>query len=86
MTDYIIVDFQPFVIQQKVSVYTNGKCVEETQVEVDRIVNAVNGLRKTYNVKQVVLCGNEDYLTNFQAKMNLEFADNTNCDVKIVRK
>lgn len=86
MTDYIIVDFQPFVIQQKVAVYTEGKCVKEVQVEVDRIINVVNGLRKTYNVKQVMLCGNEDYLANFQAKMNLEFADNANCDIKIVRK
>lgn len=83
--DHIIVNFQPFVLKQEVLVYVNGECVKQTAVEVNRITDVVNGLSKQYNIKQIDLCGSQDYLSRFQAEMNSKFANNE-CNVEIVRR
>lgn len=82
--NHIIVDFQPFLAQQNIMVYIDGVCEKQIQVEIDRIVDAVNGLRKQYNINQIDLCGNQNYLTNFRTKMNNKFEDN--CEINIIKK
>lgn len=84
--DHIIVNFQPFTAKQDVMVYVNGVCVQHSKIEIDRIVNVVNGLSKQYKINQIDLYGSEDYLSHFKAEMNTEFADNSGCNIDIIRR
>lgn len=83
--NHIIVDFQPFTLKQNVLVYVNGECVKQTAVEVDQITDVVTGLSKQYNIKQIDLCGNENYLFKFKTQISTEFSDNP-IEVDIVKK
>ena len=67
--NHIIVNFQPFVAKQEILVYINGNCEKQIYVSVDRIVDSVKGLKSTYNINKIDLCGNRDYLSFFKEKM-----------------
>ena len=84
--DHIIVDFQPFTSKQNIMVYVDEACVQHSKVEIDRVVDVVNGLSKQYKINQIDLYGSEDYLSHFKAKMNTEFAENNGCNVDIIRR
>lgn len=83
--NHIAVNFQPFTLKQNVFVYIDGACVKQTAIEIDRVVDVVNGLSKQYNIKQIDLCGSQDYLSYFQAEMDSKFANNE-YNVEIVRR
>ena len=81
----IIVNYRPFTIAQEIFIYDNGVCVELLQAPIDKIVDIVSGLQSRYNIKQINLCGNQDYLSRFQAELGLKFA-NSNVEINIVSK
>ena len=81
----IIVNYRPFTITQEIFVYDNGICVESFQAPIDRISDIVSGLQSRYNIEQINLCGNHDYLSRFQAEFSLKFA-NSNVKINIVSK
>lgn len=83
--NHIVVSLQPFTLKQNIFVYINGACIKQTSVEVDRIVDVVNGLSKQYNIKQIDLCGNQDYLLHFQTEMDSKFANNE-YNIEIIRR
>lgn len=74
--DRIIVDFRPFTLGQGIMVYQDGNCTEHVKVSVDEIPDTVNGLREKYNINQIDLCGNADYLSRFKAELSLKFGEN----------
>ena len=81
----IIVNYRPFTIAQEIFIYDNGVCVELLQAPIDKIVDIVNGLQSRYNIEQINLCGNQDYLSRFKAELSLKFA-NSNVEINIVSK
>ena len=81
----IIVNYRPFTITQEIFIYDNGVCVELLQVPIDKISDIVSGLQSRYNIEQIDLCGNQDYLSRFQAELGLKFA-NSNVKINIVSK
>ena len=81
----IIVNYRPFTITQEIFIYDNGVCVELLQAPIDKIVDIVSGLQSRYNIEQINLCGNQDYLSRFQAELSLKFA-NSNVEINIVSK
>ena len=81
----IIVNYRPFTLTQEIFVYDNGVCVELLQAPIDRIPDIVSGLQSRYNIEQIHLCGNQDYLSRFQAELSLKFA-NSNVEINIVSK
>ena len=81
----IIVNYRPFTLTQEIFVYDNGICVELLQAPIDRISDIVSGLQSRYNIEQINLCGNQDYLSRFQAELSLKFA-NSNVKINIVSK
>ena len=81
----IIVNYRPFTITQEIFVYDNGVCVELLQTPIDKISDIVSGLQSRYNIEQINLCGNQDYLSRFQAELSLKFA-NSNIEINIVSK
>ena len=81
----IIVNYRPFTIAQEIFIYDNGVCVELLQAPIDKIVDIVSGLQSRYNIEQINLCGNQDYLSRFQAELSLKFA-NSNVEINIVSK
>lgn len=83
--NHIIVDFQPFTLKQNVLVYVDGECVKQTAVEVDQITDVVTGLSKQYNIKQIDLCGNENYLFKFKANMRNKF-ENSDYEINIIQR
>ena len=81
----IIVNYRPFTITQEIFVYDNGICVELLQASIDKIPDTVSGLQSRYNIEQINLCGNQDYLSRFQAELSLKFA-NSDVEINIVSK
>lgn len=81
----IIVNYRPFTLAQEIFVYDGKNCVESFQVPIDRISDIVSGLQNRYNIEQINLCGNKDYLSRFQAELSLKFA-NSNVEINIVSK
>ena len=81
----IIVNYRPFTVTQEIFIYDNGVCVELLQAPIDKILDIVSGLQSRYNIEQINLCGNQDYLSRFKAELSLKFA-NSNVEINIVSK
>ena len=81
----IVVNYRLFTLVQEIFVYDNGVCVELLQAPIDKIPDIISGLQSRYNIEQINLCGNQDYLSRFQAELSLKFA-NSNVEVNIVSK
>ena len=81
----IVVNYRPFTLVQEIFVYDNGVCVELLQAPIDKIPDIISGLQNRYNIEQINLCGNQDYLSRFQAELSLKFA-NSNVEINIVSK
>lgn len=63
----VIVFFQPFSLMQNIVVYKDNEMVHTTQVEIERVPNVVKGLCSQYDVKDVDLKGNQEYLEKYKA-------------------
>ena len=81
----IIVNYRPFTLAQEIFVYDGKNCVESLQAPIDGISDIVSGLQSRYNIEQINLCGNQDYLSRFKAELGLKFANN-NIEINIVSK
>ena len=81
----IIVNYRPFTLAQEIFVYDGKNCVESLKAPIDRISDIVSGLQSRYNIEQINLCGNQDYLSRFQAELSLKFA-NSNVEINIISK
>ena len=81
----IIVNYRPFTLAQEILVYDGKSCVESLQAQIDGIPDIVSGLQSRYNIEQINLCGNQDYLSRFKAELSLKFA-NSNIEINIVSK
>ena len=81
----IIVNYKPFTLAQEIFVYDGKNCVESLQAPIDKISDIVSGLQSRYNIEQINLCGNQDYLSRFKAELGLKFA-NSNIEINIVSK
>ena len=81
----IIVNYRPFTLAQEIFVYDGKNCVESLQAPIDGISDIVSGLQSRYNIEQINLCGNQDYLSKFKAELGLKFA-NSNIEINIVSK
>ena len=81
----IVVNYRLFTLVQEIFVYDNGVCVELLQAPIDKIPDIISGLQSRYNIEQINLCGNQDYLSRFKAELSLKFA-NSNVEINIVSK
>ena len=81
----IVVNYSLFTSGQKIYVYDNKKCVESLQVPINKISDVIGDLQNRYDIEQINLCGNQDYLSRFQAELSLKFA-NSNVEINIVSK
>lgn len=77
----IAVNFQPFMMNQKVYAYSDGHIVEEMDVPLDDVNNAVNTLSTKFNADEINLIGNQDYLERFKAEMSTKFSNNVNINI-----
>lgn len=82
--NHIICVFRPFTMNQNVMVYINGECVKTVSVDVDRIIDVVNGFKNQYNIDKIELCGNQSYLSKFQAEMNSKFGNS--CEINVIKR
>ena len=81
----IVVNYRPFTLAQEIFVYEGKNCIESLQAPIDEIPDIVSGLQSRYNIEQINLCGNQDYLSRFKAELSLKFA-NSNVEINIVPK
>ena len=81
----IVVNYRPFTLAQEIFVYDDKSCVESLQAPIDGIPDIVSGLQSRYNIEQINLCGNQDYLSRFKAELGLKFA-NKNVKINIISK
>lgn len=83
--DHIIVNFQPFALQQEVLVYVDGACIYQTKVTIDEFHSTIKGLKDKFSINKVDLCGNSAYLSRFKAELGLEFG-NDNTEINIYQR
>ena len=82
----ILVNYSLFTSGQKIYVYDDDKnCVESLQVPINKISDVIGDLQNRYDIEQINLCGNQDYLSRFKAELGLKFA-NSNVEINIISK
>lgn len=81
----IVVNYRPFTLAQEIFVYDGKSCIEYASAPIDKIPDVVSGLQSRYNIEQINLCGNQDYLSRFQAELGLKFA-NSSVKINIISK
>ena len=75
---HLVINFRPFVLTQQMFVYSeDDQLVSRTEVELDKVVDTVNGLRSQFNIQKISLYGNQDYLSRFAAELNTNFSNNS---------
>ena len=79
--NHIVVDFRPFVMSQNVMVYINGECKEVVGASLDDVVQVVNALCSKYNINQVDMCGNTDFLSKYKKELMTTQYGNINVDI-----
>jgi len=79
--NHIVVDFRPFTMSQNVMVYVDGECKETIGAGLDDIVPVVNALRTKYNIDQVDMCGNADFLSKYKKELMTTQYGNVNVDI-----
>lgn len=67
--DRIVVDFQPFALNQTVVVWANEEQKELVTVPYEKVADTVTAFRATYGINDIVLFGNKDYLTQFRDRI-----------------
>lgn len=82
---HIIVNFNIFDLNQDVYVYDNGACIEQTKVPLYQVTDIVAAFRNEYDIKQIDLYGNENFLSRFKAQMGTDF-NFVDCDINIIQK
>lgn len=82
---HIIVNFNVFDLNQDVYVYDNGVCVKQIKVPLHQVTDIVAALRNEYDIKQVDLYGNKDFLSRFKAQMGTDF-NFVDCEINIIQK
>lgn len=71
----IAVNFQPFLKNQKIYAYADGNIVEEMEVALEDVDNAVQVLSSKFNANEINLIGNQDYLERFKTEMSTKFSN-----------
>lgn len=86
--EHIIVDFQPFVAEQHIMVYQNGACVEQQYVNYDEVINYIIALSNKYNIENIDLCGNTDFLKKWKNDLqtNTSFTYGKDLKITIINK
>lgn len=85
MNNHIVVQFEPFILQQKIIVYVNGECVSYSYATIEKLVDTIEALKSEYNIKQIELYGYRDYLSRYQALMKTKFS-NDDCNIEIIER
>lgn len=86
--EHIIVNFQPFVSNQHIMVYREGACIEQSYVEYNEVVDTVVLLANKYNITNIDLCGNTDFLKKWRndLQVNTNFTNKSNLNITIINK
>lgn len=85
--EHIIVNFQPFLKDQHIMVYKEGACIEQVFVSYDNVIDSVCLLSNKYNITNIDLCGNTDFLKEIenQLQLNTNF-NNNSLNINIINK
>lgn len=85
--EHIIVNFQPFLAEQHIMVYREGACIEQAFVEADKVIEKVCFLSNKFNITNIDLCGNTDFLKQFKNELqtNTNF-NNNELNITIINK
>jgi hypothetical protein len=85
--EHIIVNFQPFVTEQHIMVYRDGACIEQVYVDFDKVIERVCFLSNKYNISNIDLCGNTDFLKKVKndLQLNTNF-NNSQLNITIINK
>lgn len=64
-----------FDLNQQVLVYIDGECKEIASASVDNLVNVVNSLRLKYNINNIDLFGNKQYVRKMQEDLISKYSE-----------
>lgn len=84
----IVVNFHPFTHYQDIFIYEDNKCIEEINISVPRVADAVQGLVKKYNTTNIVLCGNNSFLEYYKHEIQkqVNFEEEKELNIEIINK
>ena len=69
----VVVFFQPFNIIQKLEIQKNGIVVDTLKFEIKDISKAVKSACCEYDINDVYLVGNKDYLEKYKTEILTEY-------------
>ena len=79
----IIVDIEPFSLNQKFYVYADGQCIETKEAPLEDFNKTIFNLSDRYNVNQVDLVGPKSYLLGLKNGFEQEQVSNYSKNIKI---
>lgn len=71
--DQIFVIYHPFSMNQEILVHKDGVLKEQVSVSLSRVNDVIYGLANKYDIKNIKLIGNQDYLSQFKAEITTCF-------------
>lgn len=71
----LIVNYAPFLLEQTIFVYQHNTLIKTEKTTIERIPSLVKELSKKFNIKDIRLCGSEDYLLRCKALIDLQISD-----------
>lgn len=77
----IVANFTSFTLNHKISVYQDDDIIEEVKAMADEMPTIIKGLKTKYDVDEINLIGNSEYLKKIQEKLSTEFSQT---DIKII--
>lgn len=80
MEKQIILQYQPFVVNQPIMVFDGSECIDSALVPYDRVVETIKGLCNEYSVQHIKLSGNIDFLSKTKEEM-LNTYENTTIEI-----
>lgn len=70
----IVASFTSFTHNHKIAIYQDGDIIEEVKAVSEDMPDIIKGLKTKYNVDEIDLIGNPDYLKKMKEKLSTEFS------------
>lgn len=75
--------FHQFTMKQDIIVYNDSRVLERFTVNLDEMVNFIEGIKNKYDIAEINLMGNHIYVSKYKEKFQNKFSNN-NIKINII--
>ena len=80
--DHIVVRIQPFILEQEINVYKEGRCVKVTRTSLVNLDEGIAIEAKLFDIKNIDLAGDKNFTQMIKQKLT-QNKFNTDLDIKL---